>query len=500
MSELVQKILAKRGIGIDQLTPYKKPMLNFPEMNKLIQDLKFTYFIQPQVITGILYDVDVDGLMAGSTLYDFLKRVRGHTFHLHTYINKQKRHGITEEVVQWVFENRIEYLFVVDAGSGDFEEYTRLAAAGVKVVILDHHPYEPQEKLPENVWIVNPITNPELPLLSGAGVVYRFIEGVARDLRNINVTMYEPLVGVSVLSDICSMTDNENRHYVKTLYERYDTIPLLKVLADKFYTGSFAGLFSYKIIPFLNAMIRIGQEQMAVEVVNNMFNLGKSKRTIYMQQSAVEIQKKMQDEIMEISKTIEKPNVVILLRAERPELSTLNGLVANKLREAYKKEALVLYVNPETREYKGSYRGYYGTIDDLRAHGIEAQGHPQACGVKMDQDALRSYANGYAPVESAATKRIADIDVEMDKLTSTDLYEIAKFNEMTGKDLEQIVLNLSGGYRSIQEQIQEQNRRILKASDNIIIQFLNKDYSENYITFTPVLSKYQREGYQLIRV
>lgn len=498
MSSIVKNILDKRHMNIEMLLPLRQDQLPFPELYQLVEDLKYTYLMQPQTVTGILYDVDVDGLMAGSLLFDFLKRVRGHTFQLHTFMNTGKKHGITQEVVDWVMEKRIDYLFVVDAGSGDAEQYTLLASRGVKVVILDHHPYTPPSTLPKGVWLVNPVHNKDLPLLSGAGVTYRFVEEVAKHLR-LAVQMYEPLVGISVISDICSMADRENRYYVSKLYKSYADIPLLKVLADEFYTGSFITLFGYKIIPFLNALIRIGQETTAIDVVNNMFNLGKSKRAVYMQKAAIEQQKVLQDKIMQVSKLIEKPNVVILLRDTNPELSTLNGLVANKLREAYKKEALVLYVDAETLQYTGSYRGHRGSINDFFALGIEAHGHSLACGVKMTKEQLKAYANTFTPSE-LTSKRIADMDVQAGELTAADFMAIAQFNEMTGKDVEPIVLNLQGGFRSIKRHIQETNREILLTEKETIVQFKNNQFSDDYITFTVNLSKFAHEGYQLIRV
>ncbi|MFV1457738.1 hypothetical protein, partial [Bacillus mycoides] len=113
-------------------------------------------------------------------------------------------------------------MFVVDAGSGDTKALNFLAEKwGVKVVVLDHHPYKRKTPLvKDGVWVINPIDHEHLPHLSGCGVVYRFIEQLGKQFK-VMTEMYEKYVGITVLSDICDMRDAENRYYVRRAYAEY---------------------------------------------------------------------------------------------------------------------------------------------------------------------------------------------------------------------------------------------------------------------------------------
>lgn len=489
-------ILAQRGLTKEQLTPFKAVKLNFPELEHTVASLFGLYFCSPNARTGILYDVDVDGLFSGEILNDFLQRLRRPKPFV--MMNKHKQHGITREVIDWVIANQIEWLFVVDAGSGDHEAHAQLSQMGVNVVVLDHHPYNKPDSLPHNVWVVNPIHDPSLPLLSGAGVVYRFIEQVALML-GIQVKDYEKLVGLTVLSDMCSMLDKENRYYVDQLYRHYPENLLFKTVheAGHFY-GSKLSLFSFKIIPFLNAMIRIGNEQGAMEIVHNMHRQAMMKRVPAMMESAKSVQESLKAEIRASSVVKEKPHVVTMLRhakADSRHLNTLNGLLGNELTGDYKKDAMVLAYDSEQSVWSGSFRGVCATYDDLRAYGFKATGHPQACGVVVNQENLKRFVNEYVP--TVKNLRIADLDINSGQISSADFLEIAHFNEMTGTGLPPVRFNFKQGIRAVIDSEIQGKREILRTEHERIIDF--KDTDSATLILQPSCSKYEEEGYQLLR-
>src|SRR5699024_9007938 len=114
-----------------------------------------------------------------------------------------------------------DWLFVVDAGSGDSEYINKLTESGIKVVVLDHHPYEKNKEINNKMsWILNVVDKPNLPKLSGCGVVYRFVEKLGKLFEDLT-GQYEKYVGITVLSDMCDMSEPENRYYVKRSYEEY---------------------------------------------------------------------------------------------------------------------------------------------------------------------------------------------------------------------------------------------------------------------------------------
>lgn len=493
---LLQKVLTKRGVQESDLLPYKAPKLEFPKLQTTVNELFGLFFPNPTAVTGILYDVDVDGLFSGAMLKDFFLRLRREA--PLTTMNKQKQHGITAEVIEWVKTNNIEWLFVVDAGSGDHEAHSTLSQMGVKVVVLDHHPYEAPSKTLANVWVVNPINDLHLPKLSGCGVVYRFIEQVAEMLA-ITVKDYEMLVGVTVLSDMCSMTDQENRYYVEQLYSNYPQNLLFKTVheAGHFY-GSKQSLFTFKIIPFLNALIRIGQEETAMELVNNMHRQATMRRVPNMLSSVKTVQEDFKAQVRGTSTLKVKPHAVALLRKAEDDskhLNTVNGLLGNELTSEHKKDAFVIAYNAATGLWKGSFRGVNATYEDLRAYGFKAMGHPQACGVEVNQENLKRFLNEFVPTKQ--NKRIADLDMESGQLSASDLLEIANFNEMTGTNLQPIRFNMLRGMQNIQDSVTQGKREILLTEHEQIIDFGSSEATT--LVFQPTLSKYEEAGYQLLR-
>ena len=167
-------------------------------------------------------------------------------------MNTQKKHGLNQGVIDWVRETGIEFLFVVDAGSNDIEYHKMLSDMGVYVVVLDHHECNRIESV-NNVFIVNCVLDSSLPKLSGAGVCYRFVEGLDREFGGSGVSQYEAWVGLTVLSDQCSLLDKENRYYLDCLYANYNNIDLFRAFSfwgsnfifDYFYFG----VITYDILP-----------------------------------------------------------------------------------------------------------------------------------------------------------------------------------------------------------------------------------------------------------
>lgn len=433
--DIIERVLAKRGITKEQLQS-RKPEVTFPEIEEVMKHLLVHYFLgDTSSKTLISYDVDVDGLMSGKILEDMLKRYG--MKNIHRIMNKMKQHGITKDVIAYCLEEEIEWLFVVDAGSNDYEAMRELSEAGVNVIVLDHHKYE-EQPLPPNVFIVNISKYPDLPQLSGCGVVYQLIRRIGETFQ-MKVEMYEKYVGISTISDMMNMLVPENRYYVEQLYRERKTDDNYFFRQFKFY-GSNRSFFAWVVIPYLNALIRIGNEKQAMHIVNHMDDRAEMNR-IGKNYIRVKLrQQELMNEIQEVSKENLTDHTVICLRKTKPEGRTINGLLANKLMKQKKRSALVLYYNTETKKWEGSFRGLQYTNEEIRAYGGRCMGHDKACGIEISHANLKKFAN--AQINKTYAGVDVDLRVKSGELTTAEWEAIATFNEYTGEGLPPITVEL----------------------------------------------------------
>lgn len=428
-------VLEKRGISREQLKSERVRKLKWDVLDRVVA--KTVEKLMEVTRVGVVYDVDVDGLVSGKIVEEYIKK-KG--LMVYRFMNKRKKHGITDDVIEWVKREHIELLYVVDAGTNDIENQRKLSEMGVTVIVLDHHEQWEKEEI-ENVFIVNCSVEKGIPKLSGAGVCYRYIEELDRTLGGVGVSQYETWVGLTVLSDHCSMLEPENRYYVERLYENYDKIELFQAFT---YWGSKRNLFLFGVVPFLNACIRTNHGEWAMEVIM-MKDVRKIKKFIEEKRAWVLDEQKRVLEEMKNNCKVRVGEEVVLVRIgdEHVEYSGLTGLLANQISGDVRKSVIVLY--KEDGLFKGSFRGY-GSITNkvLEECGWKVMGHAQAAGVEVSVEAAREVMNKTLMLKSGEKISYYDFELEDRDVVRnlSNLMEMARFNEMTGGDLDTIKFKL----------------------------------------------------------
>ena len=487
-SGLLKKIVKARGITKDELKKEKRSEFEWKELDDAVDFVVENLVLSAEKLkVGVLYDVDVDGIFAGYIMEDYLDR-KG--LKVIRYMNKKKRHGLNDRNVNTFIEDGIDWLFVVDAGSGDGEYIKKITNEGIKVVVLDHHPYENNVDLEEDKCrILNIIDKPELPKLSGCGVVYRFVERMSEMFDDL-VGQYEKYVGITVLSDMCDMSDAENRYYVKRAYEEYRGNRFLQQF--RFY-GSGKSFYSFGVIPYLNACIRVGEERHAMDFVNSM-NVVSKMNTVERDRNRVkDKQAKMVDDIYEVSKKYRLKDVVLFLRKEREELRTVGGLVCNKLLAEHNRPALVL--NREDGIWKGSLRSNSFKRQVLEEYGFKTMGHDLACGVEVSNEDLKYFIKNFE-YDGEIDKKKATFSVKIGKLSEKTWVDLAIFNEFSGVNMESIKVRLKDGVSGALhvDEVSKRKKDIV-FSKGIVTDFTGKESDE--LIVEPIL---RGDTYQLVRV
>lgn len=447
---------------------------------------------------GVLYDVDVDGLFSGYFIENYCTRLGKRVCRK---MNEGKVHGLEktcDDVLEWVNLKGIGLLFVPDAGTNDTSSLKRFSELGIKVVVIDHHDIEGDIYEDDNIKVLNTNEDDNVPNLSGAGITYRFIEELNKNEgKGLDISVYENLVGITVLSDVCDMSDNENRYYVKKLYDNYNRYEFFKFFD---YYGSDASLMSFKVIPFLNALIRLNEIEAAMDIVNNLNEVRVLKRLVENKIYVIkERQKNLVNKVLESGKLLENNYCVIHLRSDSYG-KEVNGLLANKLLGEYDKSALVVVYDKDTNTINGSFRGLNFDNTVLKRYGLDCRGHLQACGVTSDKETFMTMCKNFEVNEDELIDvSLTSYDVEILERDIDDglFTKIAVFNEFSGHNVSPIRIKIKEPNIFISDIQQYLNYKNIIIGNHLIKDFTDREVETLVIspTFDKIKSKYS-----LIRV
>jgi len=144
---------------------------NLDNIDEAIDELYFAFKNDKKFFLQV--DSDVDGITSSAIFYSFFKRLFPEA-RIEYRVHEGKEHGVIVDTIPI----DTDYVIIPDAGSEQIEEHDEMVGMGYKVIVIDHHSVdEYQEK--ENVTIVNNQLSDNFrnKYLSGAGVVYKVIQG-----------------------------------------------------------------------------------------------------------------------------------------------------------------------------------------------------------------------------------------------------------------------------------------------------------------------------------
>jgi single-stranded-DNA-specific exonuclease len=420
LPEIVGRVMAGRGVGLDDAEIYLNPNLRtlLPDPS-LLRDMDKAAARLAQAVTAneliaVFGDYDVDGATSSALLKRLLEAQGGR---VRVYIPDRvtEGYGPNAPALRKLKAEGASVVVTVDCGTTAFEALADAQEAGLDVIVADHHEAEPH--LPKAVAVVNPNRIDEargLGHLAAVGVTFLLGVAVNRALRQagwFGPSRAEPdlmgLLDLVALGTVCDVVPLKgvNRALVtqglKIMARRAN--PGLAALADvaglsEKPTAWHAG---FLLGPRINAGGRVGAADLgtrllstqdpieAGELARKLNDLNKDRQEI---EAAV-----LRDAIEMVESTADADAPLLFVHGENWHPGVI-GIVAGRLKERYGRPACVAAV--ENGVAKGSGRSVNGVdlgsaVIAARQAGILSNGggHAMAAGFTVDAARLGELAH-----------------------------------------------------------------------------------------------------------
>ncbi len=416
LPEIIGRILARRGIGVEQAPGFLAPTLRdfLPDPLQLKDMGAGVARLKQAVLKGetiaIFGDYDVDGATSAALLRRFLEQVGARVV---VYIPDRQREGYgpNAPALLKLKHDGAAVVVTVDCGATAHAPLEAAAEAGLDVVVIDHHVGEPS--LPRACAVINPNRIDEsngLGNLAAVGVAFLLAVALNRELRRAGwyKTRPEPdllssldLVALGTICDVVPLT-GLNRALVaqglKVMQARgniglaalSDAAGLAERL-DAYHVGFILG-------PRVNAGGRVGQSDLGVRLLSTSDPV--EARSLAAELDRLngerrEIEARVLDQAIEQAERGDKRAPLIFVSGADWHQGVI-GIVASRLKERFNRPAMVASISAGV--VKGSGRSLPGVamgpmVIAARQAGllINGGGHAMAAGFTAEESKLGAF-------------------------------------------------------------------------------------------------------------
>jgi len=471
ISNILETVLHNRGIDNvhEFLNISKANQLDYALLDNMQSAVDcFMQNIEFENNVHIVVDPDADGYCSAAMVYRYIKKLAP-SVRVTYSIHAGKKHGLTDDII---ISDDTHLIIIPDASSSDYEQHKYYwHGKGMDIIVLDHHMCDEYSGY---ALVVNNQMSPNYSnkSLSGAGVVYKFLQAVDDELWHNDADTYLDLVAVANIGDVMDSRSLETRYLMTEGLKRIKS-NAIKALHNKVEdrAGSLNLIsVAFYIVPLINAMIRAGTQEQKDLMFRSFceedveFDYKKRdgsivKETIHERMARECVNAKSRQDRLKlkvtetIRKHIERNNLadsrIILCCVDDMVTNELTGLIATEIAKVYKRPAL-LYRTRNTDEgviCSGSGRNYGGhELTDLRSMLLETglfesvEGHPNAFGMSFaaeNIDAIVRECNKVLQNYSAHTAHEVDFVIEFDDLEDSAFYEMDKLKHIWGQKVDE---------------------------------------------------------------
>ena len=418
LPEFVGRLLAARGVALDDADSFLSPLLRqlLPDPSRF-RDMDVAVDRLLRAIDGnekiaVFGDYDVDGATAAALLHRFFASI-GIAVRLYIPDRMSEGYGPNSPALLRLRQEGVAVVVTVDCGMTAFAPLGDAAAAGLDVIVLDHHTAEP--RLPPAVAVINPNRLDEsLPYgqLAAVGVAFLLVVALNRALRQSgfyskarrepNLIQWLDLVALGTVCDVVPLT-GVNRALVgqglKVMARRGN--PGIAALADVAGVTEAPGTYhaGFVLGPRINAGGRVGAADLgarllttddateAAALARRLDGLNEERRAL--EQAVLEAA------IAQVEGQDRNGRVLVMASGEGWHPGVI-GIVASRLKERYGRPACVIALADGIG--KGSGRSVNGldlgsAVIAARQAGllINGGGHKMAAGFTVAADRVAAF-------------------------------------------------------------------------------------------------------------
>ena len=451
--DIATQLLLARGVSREALDMHRKPSLRdflpdpsqFADMDRAAERIAEAVIArEPVTVYG---DYDVDGATSSALLIRLI-RMLGHDAAHYIPDRLLEGYGPSGEALLKIGQEGSSLIVTVDCGAMAHEALGMAHDAGIDVIVVDHHKCSPD--LPRTYALVNPNRLDENDLaaahghLAAVGVAFLLAVAIVRTLRERGYFESRPepdlralldLVALGTVADVASIR-GLNRAFVaqglKVMAKRANTGMAALIDASRLKAAPKASDCGFALGPRINAGGRVGEATLGVRLLTT--EDADEARDIAEQLS------RLNDERRAIEQAVQEEaeaqlaaqhNRAVVVCAGTGWHPGVIGIVAGRIKEKAGRPAIVIALDSESGEGKGSGRSIAGV--DLGAAIIGATergllvkggGHAMAAGLTIAADKCEEFTDwlddrlsGPVARASAEQEMLLDLSVAPGGLT-----------------------------------------------------------------------------------
>ena len=447
LSEPLARALASRGIGPEFGETYLNPTLKalFPDPSSF-RDMDRAAEILVEALVDdrpmvVFADYDVDGAASAAQVVRWM-RAMGREVPVYIPDRVTEGYGPSPSIFRTLKERGAELVITLDCGAAAIDALVAARDIGLDVVVIDHHLMRPGE-LPPAAALVNPNRpddNSGQGVLAAAGVAFVLLAALNREARRRGLFAERPepdlrqWLDLAALGAVCDVTQLTGFNRALTaqglkVMSRWAN-PGLRALADIGKVSGSATTFHAGFIlgPRINAGGRIGRSDLGARLLSTddpaeaaalaaqLDELNAQRRTV---------EQAVLDEavaLIEADPALAAGPVLVVSAANWPP--GVIGIVAGRLRERYRKPAVVIGIDPASGIGKGSGRSQAGVNLGAAVQAafeagllLSGGGHAMAAGLSVRPERIPDLTSFFARELGETQARAAEADaLELDAL------------------------------------------------------------------------------------
>ncbi|MCP4444194.1 MAG: single-stranded-DNA-specific exonuclease RecJ [Myxococcales bacterium] len=364
---------------------------------------------------GVFGDYDVDGVTTATLLTEALEAFGMQV--ITKVASRKAGYGFTDEAAQSFVDAGCTLIIIGDCGTSDISAIALARDQAVPAIIIDHHTVPSADSPHPALALINPFrTDSEFPFqgMASVGLAFYVMGALRTALKGAghfstkrpepNVTSWLDLVAMGTVADLVPLSE-ENRIMTTeglrhlNLRGRPGVDALLEVAGVPRSEPITERTIGWKLGPRLNAPGRLGDAQAALDVLRapDRYTAQAAARLIEtINNDRRACQDKVFAEAMKLLESDSPSGKSAIVIAGEGWAHGVMGIIASRLVDHYRMPAVVIAIDAESGEARGSARSFGGVnlYDALEASSenlLRFGGHAAAAGLSLLPEHVGSF-------------------------------------------------------------------------------------------------------------